>query len=240
MITKIDAVAVLREALKNLINLDQRSGWHSKEQDAAIAALDATERAAIQPAGEAVLFFKQKCSKIWIETDRINWLDNDPKLADLFDVRTLYAAPISKATAQQEAKAEPVDAEMYGLDPLTDADRSVLFRQSAPSGSIGECGACHGSGWVVRDADIGTDQECFSCGGSGLNDDPAPSSAARTPAIVGSIADDAEFCRHAENWATQSRHVYAPESWERLTAYITHWAEARATKMEAAPTGASK
>lgn len=34
-----------------------------------------------------------------------------------------------------------------------------------------ECGACHGSGWVVRDADIGTDQECFSCGGSGVDED---------------------------------------------------------------------
>lgn len=30
-----------------------------------------------------------------------------------------------------------------------------------------ECGACHGTGWVPRDADIGTEQECFSCDGSG-------------------------------------------------------------------------
>ena len=36
------------------------------------------------------------------------------------------------------------------------------------------CGACHGSGWVVRDEGIGTDQECFSCGGSGVYDDAAP------------------------------------------------------------------
>lgn len=33
------------------------------------------------------------------------------------------------------------------------------------------CGACHGSGWVTRDADIGTDQECFVCDGTGA--DPA-------------------------------------------------------------------
>jgi hypothetical protein len=30
------------------------------------------------------------------------------------------------------------------------------------------CGGCGGSGWVPRDPDIGTDQECFVCGGSGV------------------------------------------------------------------------
>ena len=30
------------------------------------------------------------------------------------------------------------------------------------------CGGCKGSGWVTRDPDIGTDQECFVCGGSGV------------------------------------------------------------------------
>jgi len=29
------------------------------------------------------------------------------------------------------------------------------------------CGCCNGTGWVVRDPDIGTDQECFCCNGSG-------------------------------------------------------------------------
>ena len=29
------------------------------------------------------------------------------------------------------------------------------------------CGGCYGSGWITRDPDIGTDQECFVCGGSG-------------------------------------------------------------------------
>jgi len=29
------------------------------------------------------------------------------------------------------------------------------------------CGACSGSGRMIRDPDIGTDQECFCCGGSG-------------------------------------------------------------------------
>ena len=30
------------------------------------------------------------------------------------------------------------------------------------------CGGCYGSGWITRDPDIGTDQECFVCGGSGV------------------------------------------------------------------------
>jgi DnaJ-class molecular chaperone len=29
------------------------------------------------------------------------------------------------------------------------------------------CGSCGGSGWVPRDPDIGTDQECFVCDGTG-------------------------------------------------------------------------
>lgn len=47
-----------------------------------------------------------------------------------------------------------------------------------------ECGACHGSGWVVRDADIGTDQECFSCGGSGTDEDASAILAAAKPAAA--------------------------------------------------------
>lgn len=31
-----------------------------------------------------------------------------------------------------------------------------------------ECGCCDGSGLMVRDPDIGTDQECFVCDGSGV------------------------------------------------------------------------
>jgi hypothetical protein len=34
-----------------------------------------------------------------------------------------------------------------------------------------QCGACFGSGWIVRDPDIGTDQECPSCDGSGVDED---------------------------------------------------------------------
>ena len=49
------------------------------------------------------------------------------------------------------------------------------------------CGACHGSGWVSRDADIGTDQECFSCGGSGIDEDVAPVAPAQAVTDSGRI-----------------------------------------------------
>jgi hypothetical protein len=38
-------------------------------------------------------------------------------------------------------------------------------------GDKATCGACNGTGWMVRDPDIGTDQECFACDGSGVFED---------------------------------------------------------------------
>ena len=50
-------------------------------------------------------------------------------------------------------------------------------KQEAPEPVAQDCGACFGTGWVSRDADIGTEQECFSCDGSGKSDDAAPAAA---------------------------------------------------------------
>jgi len=47
------------------------------------------------------------------------------------------------------------------------------YGDAAPAEPKGEqqagepCNACHGSGWVTRDPDIGTDQECCVCDGTG-------------------------------------------------------------------------
>lgn len=64
---------------------------------------------------------------------------------------------------------------------LDDAEMNRLQRQAdhmkAYSDVLGEriiafltttCGHCNGSGRMVRDPDIGTDQECFVCDGSGV------------------------------------------------------------------------
>ena len=49
--------------------------------------------------------------------------------------------------------------------------------QAEPAAQEAVCGACNGSGRVPRDPDIGTDQECFACDGSGLDDSPQPAPA---------------------------------------------------------------
>lgn len=67
--------------------------------------------------------------------------------------------------------------------------RTYLEKLSATpqiaSTSASACGACQGSGWVSRDADIGTEQECFSCGGSGESDEET------APATAPDVAKDA-------------------------------------------------
>ncbi len=47
--------------------------------------------------------------------------------------------------------------------------RAVLAKWGTPAGEgeVVACGNCGGTGWMVRDPDIGTDQECFVCDGSG-------------------------------------------------------------------------
>ena len=77
---------------------------------------------------------------------------------------------------------EPTDAE---LDELRQANsgrlnfvtlsefrtiaRAVLEKWGTPAweGEVVACGNCGGTGWMARDPDIGTDQECFVCDGSG-------------------------------------------------------------------------
>lgn len=46
------------------------------------------------------------------------------------------------------------------------AEAIRALRQQAPQ-EPASCGGCNGSGWMVRDPDIGTDQECFACNGTG-------------------------------------------------------------------------
>ena len=44
------------------------------------------------------------------------------------------------------------------------------------------CGNCGGTGWMVRDPDIGTDQECFVCDGSGRYSESATPQPTQTQA----------------------------------------------------------
>ena len=75
------------------------------------------------------------------------------------------------------------DYDAYGAQgiPLYAAPQPVARATAAPthpapSGATEEvvaCGNCGGSGRMVRDPDIGTDQECFVCDGSGSFSGPA-------------------------------------------------------------------
>lgn len=87
-------------------------------------------------------------------------------------------------------QTQPTDAELIDVWaqfvgdptpklPLTDADkvafaRAVLAKWGTPAGAVEvvACGNCGGSGRMVRDPDIGTDQECFVCDGSGSFSEP--------------------------------------------------------------------
>ena len=70
------------------------------------------------------------------------------------------------------------------------------------------CGCCNGTGWVVRDPDIGTDQECFCCNGSGKAETESAPKQAQEPVYW--------ECRYKEsNQYTVNYGQWYP--WERLT-----------------------
>jgi hypothetical protein len=56
------------------------------------------------------------------------------------------------------------DQLLSAVQPLIEFYESrVLAERKEP------CGGCGGTGHMVRDPDIGTDQECFACDGSGID-----------------------------------------------------------------------
>lgn len=66
------------------------------------------------------------------------------------------------------------DARRYNREDLDRAHevgiaRGMALAEQAEQAQPVACGACNGSGRMVRDPDIGTDQECFVCDGSGQN-----------------------------------------------------------------------
>jgi DnaJ-class molecular chaperone len=48
----------------------------------------------------------------------------------------------------------------HGGDKMQNDQQDRKPRRMVP------CSYCNGTGWVVRDPDIGTDQECFVCDGT--------------------------------------------------------------------------
>lgn len=90
-------------------------------------------------------------------------------LAEAFRVMTGHMAPGKDASmhsypAPYEERQAAWDA--WNAQHL-DALRAVLTAVERVIRREETCGSCNGSGRMVRDPDIGTDQECFVCDGSG-------------------------------------------------------------------------
>lgn len=78
--------------------------YYVKHPDGSYSPVDTQPVAPMEV--KPVLFFKQKCSKTWIETDSIAWLENaDDGVRNVFETRMLYAAPPSPA--QGDALSQP-------------------------------------------------------------------------------------------------------------------------------------
>lgn len=91
------------------------------------------------------------------------------------DMRAYAEQAVRDALAAQEVKAWLIRERKNGTDPMfTIATTTEPFVSTywplaiIPENTQAiECGACNGTGRVVRDPDIGTDQECWVCDGSG-------------------------------------------------------------------------
>lgn len=136
--------------------------------------------AATQQAGE----WTEKLDRWWLNADGVS-----DTFVRLSDVERLFAKPIEKESTADDAGLrvikfiEKLDkrlvAEGYALECRRAVVNAIMEigQVAVPISedtAKAECGACNGSGWVPRDADIGTEQECFSCDGSGLAEEEAP------------------------------------------------------------------
>ena len=85
--------------------------------------------------------------------------------------------PVDVNVRQDFKDLEQAAFEKWLRDRCPSGDVEAVQRQWLESHEYAElldetkCGNCHGSGRMVRDPDIGTDQECFVCDGTGVNID---------------------------------------------------------------------
>ena len=86
---------------------------------------------------------------------------------------------------------------------IFDFARAVLAKWGTPAGEgeVVACGNCGGTGWMVRDPDIGTDQECFVCDGSGRYSESATPQPTKAREIERLRQDAARYrwLRHGDN-----------------------------------------
>lgn len=106
-----DPVRVLREALAALVNLDQRCGWHSKEQDNAIrvlAAIPHSEQRETVAAGEVQgtrALAQQVLEYVYA---RVLMHDKEQLIEEVESILAPVAAPVPEAKAEQVADANEI------------------------------------------------------------------------------------------------------------------------------------
>ena len=94
-------------------------------------------------------------------TPNCNW-----GMLDAADLREALAAANSAPPSHMDVLdlcnscKTPLACQYHGCK-LTAANAAEAKPDPVP------CGGCGGTGWVVRDPDIGTEQECFACDGTG-------------------------------------------------------------------------
>jgi hypothetical protein len=88
----------------------------------------------------------------------------------------LEALEMVKANADdwQQRTGKEIKGWMQPVNNSITALRQAIEQAQKQEPVAWSCGCCNGSGWVVRDPDIGTDQECFVCEGTGKNIDTFP------------------------------------------------------------------
>ena len=94
-------------------------------------------------------------------------------MVDYFDHVEIEKALLARITELESQLAQRFDV----ADMATAAAQGFRDGVASLAASAGEpvaCGNCGGTGWMVRDPDIGTDQECFVCEGSGSYPEAAP------------------------------------------------------------------
>lgn len=102
-------------------------------------------------------------------------------------------------------RADDTQHPAYGFteDGLNGLIGEVLAKWGTPAGEgeVVACGNCGGTGWMVRDPDIGTDQECFVCDGSGRYSESATPQPTKAREIERLRQDAARYrwLRHGDN-----------------------------------------
>jgi hypothetical protein len=91
----------------------------------------------------------------------------------------------------------------------------------APSVEPVACGACNGSGCMVRDPDIGTDQECFVCDGTGVSDDSTPPDhLAAMRQALDALEQLQGGCTDSDDGTVEAITVWCPEVIDALRAAL--------------------